>query len=207
MIVIPGLYRLRVFPDPVLRMVAKPVVEFDEKGMRGNLYSLVGAMGMQMYENSGVGLAAPQVGIIQRVIVMRDRVAAQQGKQAGFGFVNPEIIDRSKEVETMQEGCLSMPGLQIPVERHTSILVRHHSTFGEELEIALEGAEARVIQHEIEHLDGVLVFDKLDAVVRRRAMASWVVAYRRAEMEQRLAEQQRLIQGAIYADDALTAGA
>jgi peptide deformylase len=118
-----------------------------------------------MHDALGVGLAATQLGVLHRVLVYRayadDPVTA---------LVNPVLEWTSEELETAEEGCLSLPGVHVEVERHARLRVRAQDETGAEREIEAEGLEARVIQHEIDHLNGVLVLDRISREARKEAM-------------------------------------
>jgi len=161
---------VRKFGDPVLRTKALPVERFDE-----DLATEAESMGRLMHDALGVGLAATQLGILHRVLVYQayadDPVTV---------LVNPEVEWRSEERELAMEGCLSLPGVHVEVERHAAVRVRARDVAGEELEIDAEGLEARVIQHEIDHLDGVLVLDRISRDARKEAMRSMREAQRAA---------------------------
>jgi peptide deformylase len=157
------LANVRQYPDPVLRMKARDVTEFDAA-----LSTLVARMIQVMVGASGVGLAAPQVGVLQRVFVH------QADEEAGpVALVNPRIVASSDEREVMEEGCLSLgaAGVTVEVERALSVTVEARTLEGEDTRIEAEGLEARVIQHEIDHLDGVLIIDRTTPEQRRAAMA------------------------------------
>lgn len=151
---------VRKLGDPVLRARAVPVDRFDER-----LAAEVERMGELMVDALGVGLAATQLGILHRVLVYRVNV-----EDPVTVLVNPEIEWRSEELETAVEGCLSLPGVHVEVERHARVRVRAVDEKGEELEIDAEALTARVIQHEIDHLDGVLVLDRISREARKEAM-------------------------------------
>jgi peptide deformylase len=157
-----ALARVRKLGDPVLRASAVEVDRFDEE-LRGEIER----MGALMSDALGVGLAATQVGILHRVLVYRayaeDPIAA---------LVNPMIEWRSDELESAEEGCLSIPGVHVQVERPARIRVRARDAFGQELLVEAEGLQARVIQHEIDHLDGILILDRISREARREAMRS-----------------------------------
>jgi peptide deformylase len=158
-----ALLQIRQYPDPVLRMGTREVTEFDEA-----LEGLVERMTRLMQEARGVGLAAPQVGIVRRVLVY------QRGEDEPVtALVNPRITTASPETETEEEGCLSLgaASVVVPVERPLSVTVEGSSPAGEELRIDAEGLEARVLQHEIDHLDGVLTIDRTAPEERRAALA------------------------------------
>jgi peptide deformylase len=150
-------YPIRVFGDPVLRQVAKPVEEFD-----GRLARLVETMTETMYEAPGVGLAAPQVGVQKRLFVYDIGEGAQT-------VVNPEIVEASGEWE-YDEGCLSVPGLSFEIVRPNQITLRGFDVDGNPVEFEVEEFHGRVFQHEMDHLNGLLVLDHLEPKVRRDAM-------------------------------------
>jgi peptide deformylase len=155
-----ALRHVRKFGDPVLRTKALPVERFDEA-----LLSEVQRMGELMHDALGVGLAATQLGVLHRVLVYRahpeDTLAA---------LVNPRIEWSSDESEVAEEGCLSLPGVHLEVERAHALRVRARDEHGEELTIEAEGLAARIIQHEIDHLDGVLILDRVSREQRKQAM-------------------------------------
>ena len=156
-----ALAQIRQYPDPVLRMEARPVGEFDE-----DLQRLVARMKDLMVEANGVGLAATQVGVLRRVFVFApddDRVLA---------LVNPSIPTRGGESDTDDEGCLSIQGVTVPVERPTTIRLEGLDETGKEVAYDLEGMPARIAQHEFDHLDGKLMLDRTTPDARREAMAA-----------------------------------
>lgn len=155
---------VRILGDPVLRKRAAEVKEISEDTKR-----LINDMFETMYAEEGVGLAAPQVGISERIIV----VDPQQDDLEAFALINPEIIDTGKETEKGEEGCLSIPGLRDIVERSFAIVVRGLTPQGEEMVLELEGLPARIIQHEVDHLDGVLFIDRVSALKRKLLLAKW----------------------------------
>jgi peptide deformylase len=158
-----ALAQIRQYPDPVLRMRANEVEDFDD-----SVSSLVERMTALMQEARGVGLAAPQVGVLRRVLVYQtsddDPVVA---------LVNPTVVSTSEEREAAEEGCLSLGAatVVVPVERSTSLTVEGTDPAGEPLTVEAEGLEARVIQHELDHLDGVLIVDRTAPDERREALA------------------------------------
>ena len=151
---------VRLFGDPVLRSVADPVTEFD-----GALRALVDDMGSTMAHENGAGLAANQIGVLRRVIVWED--GGRQGH-----LVNPEwsaVVDA--QVDAHVEGCLSIPGIYNEVERYETVDVRGVDVDGSPVEFRASGFLARVIQHEVDHLDGVLFLKRLTPQRRRESMA------------------------------------
>jgi peptide deformylase len=159
---------VRKFGDPVLRAVAVPVERFDE-----DLLQETESMGRLMHDALGVGLAATQLGILHRALVYQAYV-----DDPLTVLVNPEIEWQSEEREAGEEGCLSLPGVHVEVERAAAIRVRARDAAGEPLEVEAEGLEARVIQHEIDHLDGVLVLDRISKQARKEAMRAMREAQR-----------------------------
>jgi peptide deformylase len=149
---------IRVIGDPVLREHAHEVAEFDRA-----LRKLAKRMIRTMHDAPGVGLAAPQVGVLQRVLVYDvdddPRV-----------LVNPVLGEYSDETEEADEGCLSVPGVTMPVERPVGVRVRGFDEYGEPVDFRAEGFVARVIQHENDHLDGVLIVDRTTRSARAAAL-------------------------------------
>jgi peptide deformylase len=156
-----ALAQIRQYPDPVLRLEAQEVVEFD-----GDLQQLVERMIHLMQDARGVGLAANQVGILRRVFVIQ----ADEDEEPR-PLVNPAIVDRSSEVDEDDEGCLSMQGVVVPVERPVRVRIEARDAEGNPVALELEGLPARVAQHELDHLDGVLIIDRTTPEGKREAMA------------------------------------
>ena len=156
-----ALAQIRQYPDPVLRMRAHAIEQFD-----GELARLAERMISLMGEAAGVGLAANQVGVLQRIFVFQP--SAEEEPRA---LVNPEIVERGEEAEADDEGCLSMQGVLVPVERTLRVTIAGRDPSGEEVRIELEDMAARVLQHELDHLDGVLIIDRTTAEGRREALA------------------------------------
>src|SRR6059058_2679833 len=155
-----ALAHVRTFGDPVLRARAVPVERFDEE-----LRAEVARMAAIMRDGMGVGLAATQLGVMHRVLVY------QLGRDAPLAaLVNPEIEWSGDERETLEEGCLSLPGIHVDVERPVHVRVRATDEHGDEIGIEASGLEARVIQHEVDHLDGVLILDRTSREQRKEAM-------------------------------------
>ncbi|HVI38256.1 MAG TPA: peptide deformylase [Gaiellales bacterium] len=153
---------VRQYPDPSLRNAATAVAEVDEE-----VQQLAERMLDVMERAHGVGLAAPQLGILRRILVYR---ASDEDEPKVL--INPELVERSDETEVGREGCLSLLGgeLQVPVARHLRVLVAGRDASGDAVDMDVEGFEARVIQHEIDHLDGILIFDRAEDQERREAL-------------------------------------
>jgi peptide deformylase len=155
-----ALRHVRKYGDPALRTRARPVEVFDDA-----LVDEVRRMGELMDDALGIGLAATQLGVMHRLLVYRVDPDAPLGV-----LVNPEIEWRGDEVETMEEGCLSLPGVGVEVERPVRVRVRAHDERGAALTVEASGLEARVIQHEVDHLEGVLILDRTSRDQRKQAM-------------------------------------
>jgi peptide deformylase len=154
-----ALAQIRQYPDPILRMKAKDVTEFDE-----DLSRLTARLELLMRDANGVGLAATQIGILQRVFVFtRDDEA--------IAVVNPVFTVRSDETETDDEGCLSLQGVLVPVERHVTLTVDGKDVDGDDVKLELEGMPARIVQHEVDHLDGTLIIERTTDEARKGALA------------------------------------
>jgi peptide deformylase len=154
---------VRQYPDPVLRMKANEVGDFDE-----SVTGLVERMTLLMDEARGVGLAAPQLGVLRRILVYR-----KAEEEPVVALVNPRVVSTGEEVEAADEGCLSLGAatVVVEVERPTALKIEASSPEGEPISIEAEGLEARVIQHELDHLDGVLIIDRTTPEQRRAALA------------------------------------
>jgi peptide deformylase len=155
--------QVRQYPDPILRLRTRDVTDFDEA-----LATLVERMTGVMASAQGVGLAAPQIGILQRVLVHQ---AEEDSEPAAL--VNPVVVSRSEEVDVVDEGCLSLDaaGVTVAVERPVTVTLEARTPAGEPVRVEAEGLEARVIQHEVDHLDGILIIDRTTPEERRRALA------------------------------------
>lgn len=148
------------FPEPSLRLKAKQVTKFDYE-----LQTLVDLMFETMRDAPGVGLAAPQIGQSLRLVVVEyTDDEDENARPKKYVLVNPEIVKRSEEMVTDIEGCLSLPGLAGTVERHEAVTIKAKNRFGKPLKIEAEGWLARIFQHEIDHLDGVLYIDRAEEV-------------------------------------------
>ncbi|HET8812119.1 MAG TPA: peptide deformylase [Gaiella sp.] len=154
-----ALAQIRQYGDPVLRMRADDVEAFDEE-----LARITGRMVELMHDADGVGLAATQIGIVRRFFVAtldgEDRV-----------LVNPVVTSVGDETELDEEGCLSLGSIRVPIERAVRVQVDARDAAGEPVSLSLEGIDARVVQHELDHLDGVLLLDRTDGESRREAIA------------------------------------
>ena len=172
---------MRKFGDPVLRTRARPIERFDD-----TLRAEVARMGELMNDAMGVGLAATQVGVLHRLLVYR---VQQQATVAAL--VNPEIEWAGKEEEVAEEGCLSLPAVLVDVERKLHIRVRARNEGGEEIVVEASGLEARVIQHEIDHLDGVLILERTTRDQRKEAIRALREAQQAHSRGDRATERQR----------------
>ena len=153
-----ALSRIRQYGDAVLRMKAREVETFDD-----DLERLVERMTALMHEASGVGLAATQVGVLRRLFVFAD------GEEDRV-IVNPVITAASKETEVDDEGCLSLRGVLVPVERSTAVTIEGVDAKGEPVKLELESPASRIVQHELDHLDGVLILERASRDQRRGAL-------------------------------------
>ena len=158
---------IRIFGDPVLKQKAHPVTDFDDR-----LRTLAADMLQTMRENNGAGLAANQVGVLKRLFTWE----TQDGNGA---VVNPVITFESEEIQEGEEGCLSFPGLFYPTDRPLEVHIRAQDVFGEDLEMEGHGLLARIIAHEIDHLNGILFIEHLARHDRKEAMRR----IRRGELE------------------------
>src|SRR4029453_7681157 len=156
-----ALAQIRQYPDPVLKMEARPVEEFDD-----DLQRLVARMKDLMKDANGVGLAATQVGVLRRVFVFAP------DDERVFAVVNPEVTTRSDETDLDDEGCLSIQGVTVPVERSTAIRLEGRDEQGKEVALDLEGMAPRIVQPEFAPLDGTLMIDRTNPEARREAMAA-----------------------------------
>ncbi len=155
-----ALAQIRQYGDVALRMHADEVTEFDD-----DLRRLVERMTALMTDAQGVGLAATQIGVLRRVFVFEPD---EEGPRA---IVNPVVVERGSETESDEEGCLSLQGVRVPVERPTAITITGKDEAGADVRYELEGYGARVAQHEYDHLDGVLIIVRTDDEHRKGALA------------------------------------
>ena len=154
-------------PSAALKHVAAPVDPTTETDLR----DLCQTMARIMYDAPGIGLAAPQVGVLKRVIVYD---LEDDGRP--IALCNPEIVEFGEERDVDEEGCLSLPGISVPIERSVTVVCEALSLNGKRVRIDAEGLHARVLQHEIDHLDGVLIIDRATPEDRKAAL----VRYREA---------------------------
>jgi len=156
-----ALAQIRQYGDPVLRMRAPEVTAFDD-----DLVRLVERMKRLMDDAVGIGLAATQVGVLRRVFVFH-----RERDDEALAVVNPRVVERSRDSDVDDEGCLSLQGVLVPVERHSSVVLEGQDEHGEPLRLELDDYAARVVQHELDHLDGVLMLDRTTPEARREALA------------------------------------
>ena len=149
--------RIELLGSPVLRQKAEDVVEIDDE-----LRVLIADMFETMYAAEGIGLAGPQVGVGKRVMVVD--VNEEDGRR--FALVNPTVVEQSRALEKEEEGCLSIPGVAAHVERPSTVVVEALDETGRPVRIEADGLLARCLQHEIDHLDGVLFIDRISPLKR-----------------------------------------
>ncbi len=154
-----ALAQIRQYPDVALKMKARPVEEFDD-----DLRDLAERMKRLMVEARGIGLAAPQVGVLQRMFVFT------RATDEAAAVVNPEILERSEETEVVDEGCLSIQGVLVPIERPSRVTLAGQDENGNDVRYELEDIFARAAQHELDHLDGVLIIDRTTPEALREAL-------------------------------------
>ena len=150
---------IRIYGDPVLRESTAAVTEFD-----GALRDFIERMVRAMFEDNGVGLAAPQIGVSSKVVVIDTSFGEREDEF--LALINPEIVDTEGEA-VFEEGCLSIPGIYEEVVRPASVTVRFQDMDGVEQELSADDYLARIVQHEVDHLNGVLFVDRLSSVKRQ----------------------------------------
>ena len=148
------MFDIVIYPNPVLRREAEAVTEFD-----ASLHTFLNEMEETMYEKDGAGLAAPQVGVSKQIIVL-------DPGNGPIRLMNPKIIKKSDETEPLEEGCLSLPDIQVNVTRPNSVVVEGIDENGKSITYSAEGFAAKVFQHEIDHLNGKLIIDYLSPLKR-----------------------------------------
>ncbi|MCM8778422.1 MAG: peptide deformylase [Candidatus Omnitrophica bacterium] len=151
-----AILKIRLYPDSILRKKALVVTEFTEEDKK-----LIKDMIETMYAFEGVGLAAPQVGVSKRIFVANP--SGERGKE--WVIINPRILKKSGS-EILTEGCLSLPGISAEVKRYKRLVLKYEDLSGEEKVVSLEGLLARIVQHETDHLEGVLFIDRIGVLKR-----------------------------------------
>jgi peptide deformylase len=152
-----------IIPDARLRAVCDPIVEIDDE-----IKTLAADMLETMYAAPGIGLAAPQIGVMKRIVTID--VANEGDEPAPYVMINPEITKFGEEIQVTEEGCLSIPELYYEVERPSTVTVTYTNLDGEEVTVDADGKLAVCIQHELDHLDGVLYIDYLSRLKRDRVI-------------------------------------
>ncbi len=165
-----------VLPDPRLRLVSEPVQKVDD-----TIRKLVDDMFETMYDAPGIGLAAIQVGVPKRVVTAD--LAKKEEPRNPQVFINPEIVSRSEELTLYEEGCLSIPEIHEDVERPARVRVRYMDLSGKAQEVEADGLLATCLQHEIDHLNGVLFIDHISKLKRDRIVKKFTKAAKRAAAE------------------------
>ena len=161
---------IKIYPDAVLRNPSKPVMNLD-----GQVIKLIDAMAETMYCNRGIGLAAPQLGSLNQIMI------ANLGEGL-LTLINPQIMElKGEESISGEEGCLSVPGITVEIKRNKKIVVKGTDREGKEVFIEAEDLLARVIQHEIDHLNGILIIDRISKV-RRQLISGKLKELRRQAM-------------------------
>ena len=170
-------FDLSIYPEPVLRRTAAPVNAFDE-----DLERTVAAMFSLMFESKGVGLAAPQVGLKRRILVLNDESDPEK-PELSLVLINPKIVSRTGARTKAEEGCLSFPGIYAEVERPECCSVEAQTITGEPYKADFDGFRSRIIQHEYDHLEGVLLVDRMspaDKLRNKAELQELVEAYKDA---------------------------
>lgn len=155
---------MKYLGDPVLRQPAEEIDTPDDE-----LRRLARDMFDTMYAEDGVGLAGPQIGVTRRIIVVDPR---EEGIRP-MALLNPRVVEAADETERSEEGCLSIPGLRELVDRSTSVVIEAMDLEGEDVRLEAEGLFARVLQHEVDHLEGVLFIDRLSPLKRKMLLKKW----------------------------------
>ena len=157
-------------PNAALKQRAEPVDPANDEDLK----SLCRKMAQAMYDAPGIGLAAPQIGVLKRVIVYD----LSEDSPGAVALCNPEIVEASEECEFDDEGCLSLPGITIPIERPVRVVCEAQTLTGRVVRIDAEGLHARLLQHEIDHLDGILMLDRASDEERKAALRRYLEAQR-----------------------------
>jgi len=143
------LMEIKKYPDPILEKKCEDVVDVNIE-----INQLIGNMIEAMQKNHGVGLAAPQIGVLKKIIVL-------DSEKGPIAFINPKIIKKSKEIETIEEGCLSFPGIFLNIKRPKEVEAETVTEDGKKIIIRLNGLLSRVFQHEVDHLEGILFIKRI----------------------------------------------
>ena len=157
-----ALAQVRQYGDPALRMKAHEISEFDD-----DLRRLVERMIALMHDAQGVGLAATQVGVLRRLFVFQP-----DSEEEARAIVNPVVVERADETASDDEGCLSLQGVRVPVERSVRVVLEGKDANGDDMRVELDEYGSRVVQHELDHLDGVLIIDRTDDEHRKEALST-----------------------------------
>lgn len=181
------------YPDEALRVVSSPVQDFNS-----DLMTLVQDMIDTIEVMGGAGLAAPQIGVQQRVLVLRPKLFATENPDPSYNpdvwiLVNPEIVSKSSQCERWQEGCLSVPGAFGSVSRHTSCVVKYNKHDGTEDTVELEWPLAGAVQHEMDHLEGVLYVDHLGKLEKSMVLKKIKKVESQVERARELKKQQDIL--------------
>ena len=173
--------KIELLGSQVLRTPARRVEDFGE-----DLQDLVRDMFDTMYHAEGVGLAGPQIGVSLRVLVLDVSQVDDSGRDSEYGrrpfaLVNPEVVEASPTTDRVPEGCLSIPGVSEVVTRPVAVTVEANDPRGEPIRVEATGFLARALQHEIDHLDGILFIDHLSPLKRRMLLKKWRKLQREAE--------------------------
>ena len=157
--------KILIEPDPILRQKSKPLENVNDETRK-----LMDEMLETMYQAPGIGLAAVQIGILKKIVVID--VSKEKEKKSPLFLVNPEILNRSKETSIYEEGCLSLPGQFAEIERPSECLLKYIDYHGKEKQLKADGLLATCIQHEVDHLNGILFVDylsklKKDMIVKK----------------------------------------
>ncbi len=158
-----AVFPVRFFGDPVIKEKSLKVIKLDR-----DVSILSKNMADTMYESKGIGLAAPQIGVLKQVIVI------DMDDEGFVAYVNPEIVEYSGPEEADEEGCLCLPDIHVPVKRSHRVVVKALDLKGREVELEAEDMLARILQHEIDHLNGLTILDRTDANERRRATVEFM---------------------------------
>lgn len=148
---------IRKFKDPILRRKCRKVRKIDKE-----IRKIIVNMVQTMEKEQGIGLAAPQVGILKKIIVVRTDLKNQRI----LALINPKIVKKSRLRERLEEGCLSFPGIFLEIKRAKEIRVKAININGEKVSLKAKGVLARIIQHEIDHLNGILFYNRLGLLKR-----------------------------------------